>query len=61
MSECNEECPQPREYGDDDDRYVCTLDHGHDGPHVAEDILGNICAAWNDSDCLMRRPTKGDE
>ena len=48
---CNQECPQPREDGDP---YVCTLDEDHDGPHVAEDLFGNICAVWSDTDCLMR-------
>lgn len=50
---CNQECPKPREDGDED-RYVCTLECDHEGPHVAEDIYGQICAAWNHRDCLMR-------
>lgn len=25
---------------------VCTLRKGHHGPHVAEDVFGNICGCW---------------
>jgi hypothetical protein len=51
--ECGQECPKPREDGDPDP-YVCTLADCHEGPHVAEDLYGNICAAWNGTDCLIR-------
>jgi hypothetical protein len=35
----------PRD-ADDPDPYVCTLKAGHEGPHVAEDPDGHLCAAW---------------
>lgn len=29
-------------------RFACTLDVGHDGPHVAEGGRTHICAVWHD-------------